>query len=161
MFATPTRFLAPAALLALACAACEPDPNRQSSEDQSRLAALELPLNRVVIDSVDLTNGDKTDWKYFTINSPGLVVVTVNFDNEEAGPNATMHNAVGQVMSELVISEDSEDDDESGSDEEGSSNNTKLRQLSFQAEPANYYLQFWVDDLRSDYTVEVKYSERE
>jgi hypothetical protein len=133
------------ALAAASLAACqvEPDPER-NSEDGSRLTAIEIPLNRVVIDKVDLVNGDKTDWKYFTITSPGLVTITVSFDNEgEADPNARLHNAVGQVVSDL----------------EAADGNDQLRRISFEAKPGNYYLSLYVEELASDYTVEVKFEE--
>ncbi len=137
-------FLVLLAMLALTITACEvePDPNR-ASVDGTRLTAIELPVNRVVLDKVDIRNGDKTDWKYFTINSPGLVTITVSFDNNEADPGASLHNSVGQIMSELERGDD----------------NDQLRRVSFEAKPGNYYVQLWVLDLASDYTIEVKYEE--
>ena len=130
--------------MCLGVAACqvEQDPDR-NSEDGSRLTAIELPLNRVVIDKVDFQNGDKTDWKFFTVNSPGLVTITVSFDNEEATPTAALHNAVGQVMSEL----------------DRGDNNDQLRRVSFEAKPGNYYVSLFVEELFSDYTIEVKFEE--
>jgi hypothetical protein len=134
-----------AALLCLLGSACqvERDPDR-NSVDGSRLTAIEIPLNRVVIDKVDVINGDKTDWKYFTVTSPGVVTITVSFDNEvEANPGARLHNAVGQIMSDL----------------ERADENDQLRRVSFQAKPGNYYLSLFVEELASDYTCEVKFQE--
>lgn len=126
-------------------AACqvEPDANRASGGDHTRRKALEMPLNRVVIDRVDQPRGDQDDWKYFTIPSPGLVEIIVNFDNDDANPGAEIRNAVGQIMSELKLANETD----------------QLRRLSFQATPGNYYLHIWTLEQSSDYTVEVKFQE--
>lgn len=133
--------------LALALAACsvEPDPNRESGGDQSRTLAIEMPVNRVVIDHCDQVNGDKDDWKFFTVNSPGIVKVVVNFDYTEAEAQVEVINAVGQVLSNLELPESTD----------------ILRQLSFRVEPGNYYLHIYCETLETDYSVEVNLDEVE
>lgn len=135
-------------LLALALtmtAACqvERDPNRNSSGDHLRTKAVEVPLNQVVIDHVDIVGGDQDDWKYFIINSPGLVKIVANFDNNEAVAKVFVINSVGQILSDLDLPESTE----------------QVRQLQFQAEPGTYYIHFTAEELATDYSVEVNFKE--
>lgn len=129
--------------IALAGTACnvEEDPERES-QDSERTKAIEMPLDKVVIDNVDYFGGDRTDWKYFTIPSDGIVKVVINFDDENASPEIEVINAVGQVLSNLDLPESSE----------------FLRQLSIQGEPGNYYLHIYVEEGATDYSVEVKFT---
>jgi hypothetical protein len=123
----------------------EPPPNRQSGGDHNRTQAIEMPVNRVIIDHCDQVNGDRDDWKYFTVTSPGIVKVVVNFDYVEAEAQVEVINSVGQVLSNLELPESTD----------------ILRQLSFQVKPGNYYLHFYCQTLNTDYSVEVKLDELE
>ncbi len=130
------------ALLVLgASCSVEDDPERQSTEDKARTGAIEVPLDRVVIDHVTYWDGDRTDWKYFTVPADGVARVIVYFDNEDARPNVTVTNEVGQIMSRL-------EDSEAGF----------LRQLSFQAAPGNYYVHLWAEEGATDYSLEVTFT---
>ncbi len=147
MFARHFSPLALGVCLALALAACsvEPDPNRQSGGDQSRTQAIEMPVNRVIIDHCDQVNGDRDDWKYITVNSPGIAKVTVNFDYIEAEAQVEVINSVGQVLSNLELPESTD----------------ILRQLSFEVQPGNYYLHIYCQTLETDYSVEIRVDELE
>ncbi len=119
------------------------DPNRNSSGDMLRTTAIEMPLNKVVIDNVDLVGGDQDDWKFFTVNNTGLVKVVANFDNVEATATITVHNSVGQIMSDLDLPVSTK----------------QLRQLQFRADPGNFYLHVTTEDLPTDYSVEVTFKD--
>lgn len=129
-------------VLPLLVGACnvEDDPER-NSPDSERTKAIEMPVDRVIIDNIDHFNGDRTDWKYFVIPSDGLVRVLVNFDNENASPEVEVINDVGQVMSNLELPE----------------SNQFLRQLSFTAKPGTYYIHIWVEEGETDYSVEAQF----
>lgn len=118
----------------------EKDPER-NSEDSARTSAMEMPMDRVIVDNVDYWNGDRTDWKYFTVTEAGIVTVIVNFDNEEAKPDVEVASAVGQILSDLDLPEST----------------TFLRMLSFKAAPGNYYLHLTADEGGTDYSLEVKF----
>lgn len=126
-------------------AACniERDPNRNGGGDHSRTLAREIPLNKVIIDHVDVVGGDQDDWKFFTINSPGLVKVEANFDNDESDAKIFVHNAVGQIMSDLDLPESTQ----------------QLRQLQFKAEPGNFYLHVSTEELETSYSLKVTFKE--
>ena len=132
-------------LLAVVSCSVEPDPNRQSGGDALRTSAIEMPVNRVIIDNCDQVNGDADDWKYFTVTSPGIVRVVVNFDYVEAEAQVEVVNAVGQVLSNLELPESTD----------------ILRQLSFKAAPGNYYLHIYCETLQTDYSVEASLQELE
>jgi len=119
----------------------EDDPERES-KDSERTSALEMPINKVIIDNVDFFGGDRTDWKYYTLPSDGLCKVVINFDDESASPEIEVINSVGQVLSNLDLPESSE----------------FLRQLSFRATPGNYYLHIFVEEGSTDYSVEVTFT---
>ncbi len=132
-------------LCAWALTACqvERDPNRNGGGDHLRTTAINMPLNKVIIDHVDIVGGDRDDWKFFTITNDGLVRVVANFDNPEAEARVFVINAVGQVMSDLELPESTK----------------QVRQLQFQAKPGNYYLHIYADELNTDYSVEVVFKE--
>ncbi len=137
--ASPLALLLAAPLTFAACQ-LEDDPER-NSEDSERTTAIEMPMDRVIIDNVDFYNGDRTDWKYFIVPSEGLVKVVVNFDNENASPEVEVVNSVGQVLSNLELPE----------------SNQFLRQLSFNGQPGTYYLHVWVEEGETDYSAEAQF----
>jgi hypothetical protein len=124
-------------LLGTGCSV-ELDPNRSSGGDSTRTLAIEMPVNRVIIDHCNQVDGDRDDWKYFTVTSPSVVRVVVNFDYDEAEAQVEVINSVGQVLSDLELPESTD----------------LLRQLSFQAQPGNYYLHIYCETLETDYSVE-------
>jgi hypothetical protein len=124
-------------LLGTGCSV-ELDPNRSSGGDATRTLAIEMPVNRVIIDHCNQVDGDRDDWKYFTVTSPSVVRVVVNFDYDEAEAQVEVINSVGQVLSDLELPESTD----------------LLRQLSFQAQPGNYYLHIYCETLETDYSVE-------
>ncbi len=132
-------------VLAVAMTSCniERDHNRNGGGDHSRTLAREVPLNQVIIDHVDITGGDRDDWKFFTINSPGLVKVEANFDTQEAGGKIFVHDAVGRIMSDLDLPESTR----------------QLRQLQFKAEPGNFYLHVLTEELDTSYSLRVTFQE--
>ncbi|MBH23576.1 MAG: hypothetical protein CMH57_03735 [Myxococcales bacterium] len=128
-------------LVALAGAACDIQGHpERNSEDSYRTNAMEMPLNRVIIDNVSAFGGDQTDWKFFTVPTEGIVKVIFNFDNEAAEPEVFLIDSVGRIVSALDKPEAS---------------GPVLRQLSFEAIPANYYLQIVANNGETDYSVEV------
>ncbi len=120
------------------------NPNEQSGGDHTRKKALEMPLNQPVIDHVSVLGYDKDDWKFFTVSSPGLLNLTLGFDNPESTGRAQLINEVGQIISDLQVTKGAAD---------------QLRRISFQAQPGNYYLHVWAEDLETGYTVEVIFQE--
>ncbi|MEO1270325.1 MAG: hypothetical protein AAFX99_19725 [Myxococcota bacterium] len=115
-------------------------PPERNSDDSYRTNAMEMPLNRVIIDNVSAFGGDQTDWKYFTVPTDGIVKVVFNFDDESAEPEVYLIDQVGQIVSALDKPEAS---------------GPVLRQLSFEAKPANYYLRIVALNGETDYSVEV------
>jgi len=117
----------------------EVHPER-NSDDSYRTNAMEMPLNRVILDNVTSFGGDQTDWKFFIVPADGIIKILFNFDNEEAAPTVFLIDEVGRVLSSL---------------EKPEASGPVLRQMSFQAEPANYYLHIQATDGQTDYSVEV------
>ena len=127
-------------LAALSLFGCSVDL-QEDLEDAERTRAIEMPVNRVVVDFLYPEGGDKRDWKFFTIPSDGLVTITVGFDKEETGPGVEIVNEVGQVLSNLKLPD----------------NTTGLRRLAFEAKPGNYYVHVSIQRGATDYSVEVVY----
>lgn len=116
------------------------DPER-NSEDSYRTNAMEMPLNRVIIDNLTSYGGDQTDWKIFTVPAEGLVKVTIKFDNEESIPKVKLINDVGRPIAELLPPK-----------------NGSIRQFTFEAKPNFYYLYMTVVDGSTDYSLEVTHT---
>ena len=63
-----------ALILVFAAAACDIQGHpERNSDDSYRTSAMQMPLNRVIIDNVSAFGGDQTDWKYFTVPTEGIV----------------------------------------------------------------------------------------
>ena len=89
-------FVAVFLALITACETLGPDSN--SSKDFERSGAKVVELNRTVIDDVSCIDGDKTDWKQFTVVRPGRVAVTFAFDEPAAGGKVGIHFGSGELI---------------------------------------------------------------
>ncbi len=126
--------------------ACTPyevdaDLDSRSGIDKTREGAQEISLNATIVDNVDLRRFDKTDWKYFTVPSAGVIDIVVSFDNPRALGEMVVTDEVGQIVSTFQ-------------DEK----KRLLDRVSFKAESGLYYLQFWANAEGSDYSVQVNFS---
>ena len=76
------------------CAACETlGPETNSGDDKDRLGAIEIKINDLVLDHVTCIDGDKTDWKYFTVPGEGRIAVTFAFDEPAASGTVVIRKA--------------------------------------------------------------------
>ena len=75
-----------------------PYPHRAG--DDSRMDAVEIPLNRTVIDNVNAE--DPVDWKYFEITESGTLTILVAFDSQEAAGFMRLFDANPAPLGELV-----------------------------------------------------------
>ena len=129
----------------LAGSACDPDIEEdldaRSSTDKTREGAVEISLNATVVDNVSTERYDKTDWKYFSVPAPGIIEIIVSFDQPKAYGEMIVTDQVGQVVSTFQ-------------DEK----KALLDKVTFKAEASIYYLQFFVNSVGSDYSVQVNYS---
>lgn len=125
------------------CTPYEVDENldAKSGVDKTREGAQEIPLNATAVDNVDLKRLDKTDWKYFTVPSAGVVEIVVSFDNPRAFGEMVVTDEVGQIVSTFQ-------------DEK----RRLLDRVTFKAESGLYYLQLWANAEGSDYSVQVNFS---
>src|SRR5690606_22871000 len=70
----PLILLGAALVLSSGCSV-QKDPDRNTGGDGTRLEAVEIPVNRTVIDNVSYIDGDQHDWKYFRVPVQGLIEV--------------------------------------------------------------------------------------
>lgn len=112
-------------------------PEGQSGDDKDRLGAVEVKMGDLVLDYVDCIDGDKTDWKYFTMPGEGRVMVTFAFDEPSAGGTLVIRKATGEELYRLKFSP-----------------GARMSQ-EFDAVPGHYYLEFYCEAGRSEYTLEV------
>jgi len=122
----------------LACSV-QKDPDRNTEGDGSRLDAIEIPVNRTVIDNVSHVDGDMHDWKYFRIPSEGIVEVVIAFDNAQAKGVVIIRDATGMQVSRL--------------EHKGE----PRLQTTFRGQAGIYYLEIYVPVERSDYTLEINF----
>lgn len=84
-------------LLALmGCNAIGPEDN--SGSDTARPGAQTMPLETVVTDAINFEGGDATDWKSFTIESPGAHTLEFFWDNPLIQATVALHDQYGTLM---------------------------------------------------------------
>lgn len=134
-------------LLTLCFAGCpavsdiDSDSDYASSPDAKRPGAAEISFNATIVDSVDPGKGDTNDWKYFTVPAPGVLTITVSFDNPKAEAEMIMTDARGRALSTY------EDKKKS-----------LISDITYKAEPGRYYLHIRAVEADSDYSLQVKYT---
>lgn len=121
----------------------ERPPDWKSGADKTRGGAKEVALNTVHVDNADFKGGDRTDWKYFQIPAPGVVTISINFDNSKAYGELMVTDERGQAISTY---QDEKKD--------------QLDRITFMAETGRYYIKVWVNDQDSDYSLRTDYSPR-
>lgn len=101
---TKTR-VATALLLAFALplVGCGGADDKDSDPDDRRDKAKPLPLNKVFTDSI-ANNGDRSDWKIFFVEAPGLLKVTIHFDKADAGCEVFLKDKYGAEVAKEVQS---------------------------------------------------------
>ncbi|MBQ9817356.1 MAG: hypothetical protein IJM59_07835 [Proteobacteria bacterium] len=112
-------------------------PEKNSGTDQDRLGAIEIKINDLILDYVTCLDGDKTDWKYFTVPAETRVAVTFAFDEPSAGGTIVIRKATGEEMYRLKFVPGS-----------------RMVQ-EFDALPGHYYLEIFCEAFQSEYTIEV------
>ncbi|MCA9539485.1 MAG: hypothetical protein KC620_11395 [Myxococcales bacterium] len=87
----------------LALAACGGVDEKAGDPDAHRHEAKPLPLNKVFTDSLTWDT-DKSDWKIFHVDQPGLVFVTVHFDKIDGKCEVYLRDKYGAHMAREVQS---------------------------------------------------------
>ena len=123
-------------------AACETlGPDSNSSADALRSGALKIEPNRTVMDNVSCVDGDKTDWKFFSVPGPSKVAVTFAFDEPSAGGTVVIHNASGETLKSAKFVPG------------------KRMTMDFDAVKSHYYLEIFCEAFKSEYTLEVTFNQ--
>lgn len=128
-------FVAVFLTLITACETLGPDSN--SSADFERRGAKVVELDRTIIDDVSCIDGDKTDWKRFSIEKPSRVAITFAFDDPAAGGIVAIHYASGALMKRV-----------------NSIPNSRTTQ-EIDVDSGFYYLEITCQAYKSEYTLEV------
>lgn len=119
-------------------AGCETlGPEKNSGTDQDRLGAIEIKINDLVLDHVSCVDGDKTDWKFFTVPGEGRIAVTFAFDEPQALGTVVIRKPTGEEMYRLPFKPGARNIQE------------------FDAIPGHYYLEIFCEAFQSEYTLEV------
>lgn len=127
-----------ASLFVMTSTACEKlGPETNSGTDKDRLGAMEIKINDLVLDFVTCLDGDKTDWKYFTVPAETRVAVTFAFDEPEAMGTVVIRKPTGEELHRLRFKPGSRNIQE------------------FDAIPGHYYLEIFCEAYQSEYTIEV------
>src|SRR5690606_597031 len=132
----PLILLGAALVLSSGCSV-QKDPDRNTGGDGTRLEAVEIPVNRTVIDNVSYIDGDQHDWKYFRVPVQGLIEVIIAFDNPNAKGTVIIRDATGMQVSRLEHKAE------------------PRLQTTFRADPGIYLLEIFVEVERSDYALEI------
>ncbi|MBQ8037879.1 MAG: hypothetical protein IJ268_12885 [Proteobacteria bacterium] len=108
-----------------------------SSDDRDRLGAIAINLDDLVLDYVSCIDGDKTDWKYFTVPAETPIDVTFAFDNPEALGTVVIRKATGEEVTRQRFVPGSR------------------MKMTFNALPGHYFLEIFCEAYHSEYTLEV------
>ena len=112
-------------------------PETRSGTDKDRLGAIEMKLGSLVLDQVNCIDGDKTDWKYFTVDEESRIAVSFAFDEPSAGGTVVIRKPTGEELSTNKFVP--------------GARMTKV----FDAVPGYYYLEIYCEAFMSEYTIEV------
>ncbi len=118
-------------------AGCKLGPEQNSGTDQDRIGAIEFHINDLVLDHVSCIDGDKTDWKYFSVPEDSRVTVTFAFDEPQAGGTIVIRESTGIEMHRIRFVAGSRMSQE------------------FHALPGMYYVEIFCEAYQSEYTIEV------
>jgi hypothetical protein len=83
-------------------ASCITPPDGKSGGDGDRHEAKQLQMNQWVPDSIAYSDGDRTDWRYMEVEDSGLLVVELQFDNENANVNVEIFDKYGKRLTRHV-----------------------------------------------------------
>ncbi|MBQ9396291.1 MAG: hypothetical protein IJU23_12370 [Proteobacteria bacterium] len=112
-------------------------PESKSGDDRDRLGAMEIKLDDLVLDFVTCIDGDKTDWKYFSVPAETRIAVTFAFDQPQAMGTVVIVKPTGEEMYKLPFRPGARNIQE------------------FDAVNGHYYLKIYCDAYESEYTIEV------
>lgn len=126
------------ALLSWGCSV-EPEPNKNSGSDGEKAGAREVPIGRLVTGSVDRESGDATDWFYFRITATGVIDLTASFDQTEAVGVILVRDSLGTQIARLEHRA------------------LPVLRATFRGEPGIYYAEVFVENGRSEYTLQVDF----
>ncbi len=87
----------------LVLAACGGEPDLKDQDFQRHLAK-PMPLNKVYTDSVAFELDDKSDWKIFHVDQPGLLTVRIVFDTPNGTCEAYLRDKYGAHVAREVQS---------------------------------------------------------
>ncbi len=95
------RFVLAITIASLAACSGSPDPK---DDDFQRHLSKPIPLNKVHTDSVTFDGDDQSDWKIFHVDEPGLLMVTVHFDDAGGSCEAYLRDKYGAHVAREVQS---------------------------------------------------------
>ena len=83
------------------------DPEANSGADAQRGGATAIELESPVVDDISASDGDKTDWKSFELESAGAITVTFGADDPEAEIRLGVYDKFAQALATAVRDKDS------------------------------------------------------
>ena len=89
-------------LVASVLLGCVTGPNASSGDDQFRHQAVTIPLEEPVPDDFSWPNGDRTDWKVFTLARDSLLLVNVHFTNEGTVARVELFDTYGRPVAKRI-----------------------------------------------------------
>ncbi len=75
-----------------------------ADEDFQRHLARQMPMNKVFTDSLSWVGEDRSDWKVFNVQQPGLLRVTIRFDKPDGSCEVYLRDKYGSHMAREVQS---------------------------------------------------------
>ena len=81
---------------------CGGGNDAKEDDDFERHLAKPLPLNKVFTDSLTFLGADRSDWKIIHLDKPGLLTVTVHFDEVQTECEAYLADKYGAKMAREV-----------------------------------------------------------
>jgi hypothetical protein len=126
--------------LALTLTACGGGSKVLGDPDFQRHMAKPMELNKVFTDSLTPEGDDKSDWKIFYVQEPGLLTVKVHFDAQDTTCEVYLRDKYGAHMAR-----------------EQQSNNPYI-ELVRRVEPGRYFVWLNAPDLKcsSQYAIEAR-----
>jgi len=126
-----------ATLAGAGCGDVEVEPDGNSGEDFERGGAQQLFLDKLTDDYIDPEGGDATDWKYFKVQTKGILELTVYWDNKDVEAVIDVRDRFGVLLDSRRHSAELEKD-----------------KLDLKVEPGTHFVRLYSAHGASVYTIE-------
>lgn len=128
------------ALLAVGCGDVEVKPEETSGEDFEKAGAKQLAFDKLTDDYISFEEGDVADWKFLKVKTPGILALTVYWDNKAIKSTVDVYDRFATIIDSRRHTKKLEKD-----------------VMEIRVEPGTHFVVLHTQEGSSVYTIEAKF----